>query len=111
VLLRLLERSGYQVGHADSLATAEQLADAGGFDLLISDLGLPDGSGLELMRKLRERYGLSGIALSGYGMDEDRAASKAAGFVEHFTKPVDSERLRSAVARLVNSVPTGKTVS
>ena len=102
VLLRLLERSGYDVGHADSLAAAKQLTEHRGFDLIISDLGLPDGSGLDLMRELRERHGLSGIALSGYGMDEDRAASKAAGFVEHFTKPIDPERLRVAVARLIS---------
>jgi PAS domain S-box-containing protein len=105
VLLRLLERSGYEVGHADSLATAEQLADQRHFDLLISDLGLPDGSGLDLMRRLNQKQGIAGIALSGYGMDEDRAASKAAGFAEHFTKPIDSERLRAAVSRLVHSGP------
>ena len=104
VLLRLLERSGYDVGHADSLAAAKHLTEHRKFDLVISDLGLPDGSGLDLMRELRERHGLSGVALSGYGMDEDRAASKAAGFAEHFTKPVDPERLRSAVERLVTSV-------
>ena len=101
VLLRLLERSGYDVGHADTLAAAKHLTEHRKFDLVISDLGLPDGSGLDLMRELRERHGLSGVALSGYGMDEDRAASKAAGFAEHFTKPIDPERLRSAVARLV----------
>ena len=87
------------------MAAAEQLAADGNFDLLVSDLGLPDGSGLELMRRLRAKHGLIGIALSGYGMDEDRAASKAAGFVEHFIKPIDPERLREAIARLLNSTP------
>jgi CheY-like chemotaxis protein len=106
VLLRLLERSGYEVGYASNLVTAEQLADHKHFDLVISDLGLPDGSGLELMRRLRAKHALPGIALSGYGMDEDRAESKAAGFVEHFTKPVDSELLCVAIARLVNSNST-----
>ena len=71
------------------------------FDLVISDVGLPDGSGLDLMSRLRERYSLSGIALSGFGMDEDRAASEAAGFAEHLTKPVDVERLRNAIERLM----------
>jgi PAS domain S-box-containing protein len=111
VLLRLLERSGYEVGHANNLADAEQLAEQRDFDLVISDLGLPDGSGLDLMRRLREKHALPGIALSGYGMDEDQAASRAAGFAEHFTKPVDSERLRVAVARLVNSALAGKNIS
>ena len=105
VLLRLLERSGYEVGYASNVDMAQQLADAKHFDLVISDLGLPDGNGLDLMRQLRAKHALPGIALSGYGMDEDRAASKAAGFAEHFTKPIDSERLRVAVARLVNAAP------
>jgi len=89
------------------LANAEQLAAHNSFDLLVSDLGLPDGSGLELMSRLRDKYGLTGIALSGYGMDEDRAASKAAGFVEHFIKPIDPERLREAIARQLESAPAG----
>lgn len=102
VLLRLLERSGYDVSHADCLAAAKQLTADSTFDLVISDVGLPDGSGLDLMKELRASHGLSGIALSGFGMDEDRAASRAAGFYEHFTKPIDPERLRNAVARLVS---------
>src|SRR5207253_493687 len=68
VLLRLLERNGYEVGYASNVDMAEQLADQKHFDLVISDLGLPDGSGLELMRKLRAKHALPGIALSGYGM-------------------------------------------
>ncbi len=102
VLHRLLERSGYDVSHANCLAAAKQLTADRKFDLVISDVGLPDGSGLDLMEELRARHGLSGIALSGFGMDEDRAASRAAGFSEHFTKPIDSERLRSAVAQLLS---------
>ena len=52
------------------------------------------------MRDLRETHGLTGIALSGFGTDDDVAASTAAGFAEHLTKPVDWERLRSAIERL-----------
>ncbi len=103
VLSRLLERAGYNVGQAASVSTAEALAASCRFDLVISDLGLPDGSGLDLMSRLREKYNLNGIALSGFGMDEDRAATKAAGFAEHFTKPVDVERLRNAIERLMAS--------
>lgn len=107
VLLRLLKKNGYDAGHASNICSAEQLAHQQRFDLVISDLGLPDGSGLDLMRRLRDRFGMPGIALSGYGMDEDLAASKAAGFAEHFTKPVDPERLRIAVERLVQSKGAG----
>ena len=73
------------------------LADT--FDLVISDLGLPDGSGHDLMRRLKASHDLDGICLSGYGMDEDVARSLDAGFREHLTKPVNFEKLRAAVDR------------
>lgn len=100
VLGRILKSAGFEVSHADTLARARELAARRRFDLVISDLGLPDGSGLDLMRGLRETQGLNGIALSGFGTDDDVAASYAAGFAEHVTKPVDWERLRNAIERL-----------
>jgi len=100
VLGRILQTAGYDVSHADSLVSARELANSRRFDLVISDVGLPDGSGLDLMRGLRETQGLSGIALSGFGTDDDVAASIDAGFAEHLTKPVDWERLKSAIERL-----------
>ena len=86
-----------------TLAERAHLAASKRFDLLISDVGLPDGSGLELMKALRETQGLSGIALSGFGTDDDVAASRAAGFVAHLTKPVDWDRLRSEIERLTSA--------
>jgi DNA-binding response OmpR family regulator len=68
--------------------------------LLISDVGLPDGSGLELMKALRDAQNIKGIALSGFGTDEDVAASAAAGFAAHITKPVDWDRLRAEIEKL-----------
>ena len=68
-----------------------------GVDLVISDLGLPDGTGLDLMRELGGRYGLRGIALSGYGMDEDIQRSRDAGFAPHLTKPVTLQMLQEAI--------------
>lgn len=100
VLGRILKNSGFDVSHAGTVAGALALAAGRRFDLLVSDLGLPDGSGLELMKTLRETQGLTGIALSGFGSDEDVAASHAAGFAAHLTKPVDWERLRSEIDRL-----------
>jgi len=99
-LSRLLVNAGYAVSHANSVARARELVAGQRFDLVISDLGLPDGSGLDLMRQLRETWNLSGIALSGFGSEDDVAASSAVGFAEHITKPVDWERLRSAIERL-----------
>ena len=104
---RVLGRLGYAVTTAASVADA-LAADAaahdsadGPFDLLLSDIGLPDGSGLDLMRQLCESRPVRGIALSGFGTDADVQRSRDAGFAEHLTKPVSLDKLRDAIARLV----------
>jgi CheY-like chemotaxis protein len=68
----------------------------------MSDLGLPDGSGLDLMRELSSAYGLRGIALSGFGMDSDLEESRAAGFSRHLTKPIDVATLRATLAEMTS---------
>jgi CheY-like chemotaxis protein len=78
---------------AGTVAAALNCAAQGQFDLVISDIGLPDGNGVDLMVQLTRDYGLRGIALSGYGMDADFARTKDAGFLAHLVKPVDFERL------------------
>ncbi|MDB5321338.1 MAG: Protein-glutamate methylesterase [Phycisphaerales bacterium] len=102
---KLLERSGYHVTTADSVQGA--IAGAAGelpIDILISDIGLPDGSGLEIMRHFRHRGGggqpVRGIALSGFGMEEDIRRSREAGFEHHLTKPVTFDRLRAALKQI-----------
>jgi signal transduction histidine kinase/ActR/RegA family two-component response regulator len=100
VMTSLLQSIRHQVKTASDLATARRLADTHVFDLVVSDIGLPDGSGLDLMLELRERYGLDGIAVSGYGMDEDLKRSREAGFREHLVKPVGLEDLKEAIARV-----------
>ncbi len=84
-----------------------RLADGHEFDLLISDLGLPDGSGLDLIRKLRasRMTPIAGIALSGYGMDDDLRSSREAGFLEHLIKPIDFPGLEAAIRRVAASIP------
>ena len=79
-LARLLERRGHVVSAAGTLADARSLATSAKFDLLLSDLGLPDGDGCDLMRELAADSGTPGIALSGYGMDAGLERSRAAGF-------------------------------
>ncbi len=97
-LLRGLDHQVRVAGSVSAgLAAAEMAMEEGGLDLLVSDLGLPDGSGLDLMRELSQRYGLKGIALSGYGMEEDIQKSLEAGFERHLTKPVSLQTLRSAI--------------
>ncbi len=100
---RLLKRWGCEVRTADSVASALQIASATHFDLLISDIGLPDGSGLDLIRQLRGIYPIRGIAVSGFGMDEDVALSRKAGFTDHLVKPIDLTRLEGAIRRVIAS--------
>jgi two-component system CheB/CheR fusion protein len=99
---KLLERSGYTVTTADSVQGAIKTAGDDPIDILISDIGLPDGSGLEIMRHFRSRSGANvrGIALSGFGMEEDIRKSREAGFEHHLTKPVTFDRLHSVLKEL-----------
>ena len=101
VLTRLLRKAGHHIVGAGSIAAALAAHEAGTFDLLISDLGLPDGSGLELIEKLRARDAtLRGIALSGYGMEEDLLRSREVGFIAHLVKPIDFEQLTHVLRKL-----------
>jgi signal transduction histidine kinase/CheY-like chemotaxis protein len=99
----MLERRGYEITLAHSATQAVERAKAQDFDLLISDIGLPDRSGYELMRELRDSKGLRGIALSGFGMERDISKAREAGFSEHLTKPINFERLEEAIQNLVES--------
>jgi CheY-like chemotaxis protein len=104
VMERLLRQIGHRVTGVASVASATAAAAEDGFDLIISDLGLPDGSGLDVMRRLRERYAGRAIALTGYGMESDITASREAGFAEHLTKPVDLAALDAAIRRVTRRV-------
>jgi PAS domain S-box-containing protein len=97
VLSRLLSRMGHHVTAAPSLASALAAADRETFDVLLSDLGLPDGSGLDLIRQLGARYAGRSIALTGYGMEDDIQSSRNAGFAAHLTKPVDIDLLGATI--------------
>ena len=106
VLVRLLTRAGHTVLAAGSVAEATALVERNGIDVVISDLGLPDGTGLELMSRLRVHSPqLRGIALTGYGMEEDLLRSRAAGFGAHLVKPIDFDQLRKALADLQAGPP------
>jgi PAS domain S-box-containing protein len=100
VFQAILSQKGHAVKSVATGAAALALAAAQTFDLVISDLGLPDLSGTELMTILRDRYSLRGIALSGYGMEEDIRKSKSAGFDHHLTKPVDPAKIDQLLMKL-----------
>jgi two-component system CheB/CheR fusion protein len=103
VLQRLLTALGHRVTPASTVEAALQLAAEADHDLIISDIGLPDGTGYDLMRSLRERHDLPGIALSGYGMEDDVQKSLSAGFTEHLTKPIDLQTLQRSLSRLTST--------
>lgn len=98
---RLLTRWGHTVTTAGTLGEARQVAAEAPFDLLVSDLGLPDGHGTTLMEELRASGRLrEGIAISGFGMEEDIRRSHEAGFSDHLTKPIAAQRLRAIVEQI-----------
>jgi PAS domain S-box-containing protein len=98
MLARALEKNGFRVRRAATVAAALALASVERFDVLLSDIGLPDASGYELIQALQtgaesRNRGIRGIAMSGYGMDEDLRRSREAGFVHHLVKPVNLKKL------------------
>ena len=98
---RMLERRGYEITVAHSADQAVEKVRTQDFDLLISDIGLPDRSGYELMREVRLNKDLPGIALSGFGTEQDVNQARAAGFSEHLTKPINFERLEKTIQNLL----------
>jgi DNA-binding response OmpR family regulator len=99
-LARLLNMSGYRIVAAASAEEALRLAASQRCDLVISDVGLPDRSGLELMRELSAAYRVPGIAVSGYTDAADVTECQRAGFARHLKKPIDFKDLLGAVEEL-----------
>jgi CheY-like chemotaxis protein len=97
-----LEAQGHAVDAVPDMKSALKLAPQSNFDVLISDIGLPDGDGWELMKVLREKIpGLKAIAMSGYGMRADLDKSKAAGFASHLIKPFGPAELDEALKKVL----------
>lgn len=91
----LLRRVGYTVATAATMKAAEdQLGDC---EILVSDIGLPDGSGWDLMETFRARGGKAGIAISGFGQKDDIRRSAEAGFSKHLIKPIEMPTLIKAL--------------
>jgi len=105
----MLERRGYRVSVAHTADQAVEKTRQEKFDLVISDIGLPDRSGYELMEELSTTKGLRGIALSGFGMENDVSRARAAGFSEHLTKPINFDRLEESIQHLLLEEPASRT--
>ena len=83
----------------ESVGEALKASEQKRFDLLVTDIGLPDGSGHDLMKKIRQHQPIDGIAVSGFGMEEDLEKSREAGFADHLIKPINVDRLQEALRR------------
>jgi CheY-like chemotaxis protein len=100
VLSKFLTASGYLVKTAGSAAAALELASKEHFDVIVSDMGLPDVNRYELMKQIRDYYPIQGIAMSGYGMEEDLRKSREAGFSDHIVKPASLSQLERSIHQL-----------
>src|SRR5258707_15489717 len=98
-LKRFLNAVGYQVFVATDMSSALSLATSVQFDVLLSDLGLPDGSGWELLKRLSMERRIRAIAFSGHNSPADRQRSAEAGFFEHLAKPLTPNQLTAAIGR------------
>jgi PAS domain S-box-containing protein len=97
VMSRLLREKGYSVQTCSRVAEAVKIAGERRFNLILSDIGLPDGTGIDLIHQVRQHSSIPAIALTGFGMDQDIERYKAAGFDAHLTKPVNFQKLEMII--------------
>jgi PAS domain S-box-containing protein len=104
MLSKLLQLEGAQVKSAASGTEALEVASGNNFDLIISDISMPEMDGYELLAELRRQIPrmaeVPALALTGYGRDSDVARARREGFAEHLTKPLDIEKLLQTVKHL-----------
>jgi PAS domain S-box-containing protein len=109
-MAEVLEMLGHRVKVATTVAQGLACTNADAFDLLISDIGLPDGSGLDIARAwAKMQPGKPSVAITGYGMDEDIRRCREAGFRDHLTKPVNFARLESLIQLLAERESEGES--
>lgn len=101
----LMTRRGHSITTVASIEEARQAAASEVFDLMISDIGLPDGSGYDLMEELHAAHGIRAIALTGYGMEHDISRSTSVGFLAHLTKPVRIQELEAVISKFALPPP------
>ncbi len=103
MMARVLKSFGHQVTQAGTVRDAVKTASSSTFDLILSDIGLPDGTGLDLIREVRKHSSVPAIALTGYGMEEDITRTHDAGFTAHLTKPVNLAMLEQVIHEVTSS--------
>jgi DNA-binding response OmpR family regulator len=107
-LVEALRARGHDVRLTHTFADGLRAASSERFDVVVSDIGLPDGSGLDLMRQIAKPPSIGAIALSGFGMEDDQRRSLAAGFARHLTKPVDVRHVENAIQELQRQAAESK---
>lgn len=95
----LLRRAGHTIAVADGYQAALHAAEAVAPDIMLCDIGLPDGDGCDLLQTMQQRYKLAGIAVTGHIDQADRQRCLAAGFAEYLAKPCDHATLTAAIVR------------
>ena len=111
VLRRLMELDGFRVTLAQYLEDAVRLCNGNKFDVLLVDLELPDGDGLDLLRRVRGFCGAPAIVFSGYGEPELRDAARSRGFCDYLLKPVGAEVLIAAIRRAIEGASGSTTAA
>ena len=97
VLARLLDHFGHKISVADSTSSALQFLQSTAFDVIVSDIALPDGTGYDIVSQAKQKQGLKAVALTGFDGEEDIRRGKEAGFDFHLSKPVDFHELRTVL--------------
>jgi CheY-like chemotaxis protein len=100
VLARLLDHFGHEISLANGAQSALKMVESKEFDVVLSDIGLPDGSGYEVIAQAKRKQPVKGVALTGFDKEEDIRRSKEAGFDFHLAKPVDFHELRTILAQV-----------
>jgi CheY-like chemotaxis protein len=97
IFARLLRHFGHEISVADCAQSALQLVESEEFDLVLTDIDLPDGSAYNVVSQAKRKQPVKAIALAGFNSDEDIRRSKEAGFDFHLTKPLDFFELRTVL--------------
>ncbi len=98
-----LEQLGHTIAHAESMEEALAKIPGGDWDLLISDIGLPDGDGWDLLKRLGNSRPPYAVAMSGFGMTTDTEKSRSVGYIDHLVKPIDLDNFDRLLAEVVQN--------
>lgn len=97
VLAHLLHHFGHEISVADRTHSALQSLQSKVFDVILSDISLPDGSGYEIVSQAKQKQAVKAVALTGFNGEEDIRRGKEAGFDFHLSKPIDFHELRTVL--------------